>query len=396
MQWLFRRNNAGQPCCWGVELNNNSIVVQYGIVGKTIRQEKYIVTQKDGLKEVQSRINSKLKEGYMFANEIRDDNTVNEFPSLDYLNNYLPHDRSNNNNDVLLAMLAKTYNSNLWKKYSLMLGQWKINGLRCFISAYQDNDIFAFVRLRFQSREGEIWTSLDNLEDYLLSVLPKELLDLMVNEHFVLDGEVYLPGYSINEINHFVKNKSDDKNKLLQFWCYDLAIADMTQEHRFNILDNYLWKHRFIFISKDVHLNNQNRLVYLPYVDITNDNEAIKYRDEFIKNGFEGLILRNPYAEYQFGKRRVGFLTKYKDKTDGRFVIIDIQKEQKRDLPIITCRNDINNETFDTRFSYPHERQKEILDNKEKYIGRNVFITFGERSGITNCPFHIREVYLID
>lgn len=20
MQWLFRRNNAGQPCCWGVEL----------------------------------------------------------------------------------------------------------------------------------------------------------------------------------------------------------------------------------------------------------------------------------------------------------------------------------------------------------------------------------------
>lgn len=244
MQWLFRRNNAGQPCCWGVELNDNSIVVQYGIVGKSIRQEKYIVTQKDGLKEVKSRINEKVKQGYMFANEIRDDNTVNDFPSLDYLNNYLPHDRSNNNNDVLLAMLAKTYNSNLWKKYSLMLGQWKINGLRCFISAYQDNDIFASTRLRFQSREGLIWTTLDSLEDYLLSVLPKELLDLMVIEHFVLDGEVYLPGYSVNEINHFVKDKTDDRNKLLQFWCYDLAIADMTQEHRFDILDNYLNNHR--------------------------------------------------------------------------------------------------------------------------------------------------------
>ena len=396
MQWLFRRNNAGQPCCWGIKLNDNSIVVQYGIVGKTIRQEKYIVTQKDGLKEVQSRINNKLKEGYMFANEIRDDNTINDFPSLDYLNNYLPYDRSNNNNNVLLAMLAKTYNSNLWKKYSIMLGQWKINGLRCFIFAYKDNDIFNSVRLRFQSREGSIWTSLDNLEDYLLSVLPNELLDLMINEHFVLDGEIYLPGYSINEINHFVKDKTDDRNKLLQFWCYDLAIADMTQEHRLDILNRLLYNYKVYFDASDGHINNKRRLVYLSYVEITNDNEAIRYRNEFIKNGFEGLILRNPYVEYQFGKRRVGYLTKYKDKTDGRFVIIDIQKEQKRDLPIITCRNDINNETFETRFSYPHERQKEILDNKEKYIGKSVFIAFGERSGVTNCPFHIREVYLID
>lgn len=396
MQWLFRRNNTGQPYCWGIELREDNIHIQYGIVGKTIRQETYIVAQKSGLREVQSRVNEKLKQGYIFADEIRDDNGNNEFPSLDYLNNYLPYDRSNNNNNVLLPMLAKTYTPNLWNKHTLMLGQWKINGVRCFISAYQDNDIFASVRLRFQSREGEIWTTLSDLEDYLLVVLPDELIKLMINENFILDGEIYLPGYHINEINHIVKDATDSRNKKLQFWCYDLAVADMSQEHRLDILDKYLMKFCIFFNSKDAHLNNTNRLIYLPCVEIGNDYMATHYRDCFINNGFEGLILRNPYTEYQFGKRRVGFLTKYKDKTDGKFVIIDIQKEQKRDLPIITCRNDINNETFETRFSYPHKRQKEILDNKEKYIGRTVFITFGERSGVTNCPFHIKEVYLID
>ena len=101
-------------------------------------------------------------------------------------------------------------------------------------------------------------------------------------------------------------------------------------------------------------------------------------------------------VDYQYGRRRVGYMEKFKAKTDGKFVIVDIQPERKRNLPIITCRNDINDSTFETRFSLPHDKQEYILNHKEDYIGKSVFISYGERSGVEKVPFHIKEVSLIN
>ena len=89
-------------------------------------------------------------------------------------------------------------------------------------------------------------------------------------------------------------------------------------------------------------------------------------------------------------------MQKYKDRTDGKFVIIDIYKENKRDLPIILCRNDINDATFETRITDTFENQKYVLDNKEKFIGKKVFVVFGERSGVEQLPFHITQVYVLN
>lgn len=55
---------------------------------------------------------------------------------FNFLNTYLPKDLSNGNTNLLLPMLAKTYNGNVWKKVSCMYGQYKINGLRCIVTAY--------------------------------------------------------------------------------------------------------------------------------------------------------------------------------------------------------------------------------------------------------------------
>lgn len=58
-------------------------------------------------------------------------------------------------------MLAKVYNDNVFNKISNRLGQFKINGLRCLISAKRnEGDIFTPYKLLFQSREGTYWKSL--------------------------------------------------------------------------------------------------------------------------------------------------------------------------------------------------------------------------------------------
>jgi hypothetical protein len=90
-----------------------------------------------------------------------------------------------------------------------------INGLRCIITAYTQNDMFKPVRFRFQSREGLTWHTLGYLEDYLLATINTNIIDDMINGFAALDGEVYLPGYTVNQINHFVKDTNCVQNKLL-------------------------------------------------------------------------------------------------------------------------------------------------------------------------------------
>lgn len=399
MNKLYRRNNNGMPTVWWASFNSdtNSIAVFYGLVRGNIRKEVYTVTQKDGNKELESRYNEKIKQGYQYLNEIcdmQDRPPVEDENSLElfnFLNTYLPKDLSNGNSNLLLPMLAKTYNGNVWKKVSCMYGQYKINGLRCIVTAYTQNDMFKPIRLRFQSREGIIWNTLENLSDYLLSIIPANIIRDMIDGYVALDGEIYLPGYTINQINHFVKDANCVENKLLQFWCYDIMMEG-NQAHR--NMYRYHIKKPTSFNSIKEHYNNKERLIILHNKYITNDNEAIDARNHFINLGFEGLILRNAKTDYQYGRRRANYMEKFKDAAEGDFIILDIYKEKKRDLPILLCKNDINNEKFETRLSVSHIVQQEVLFDSQSYIGRTVHIEYGERSGVARVPFHIKTVVI--
>ena len=399
MNKLYRRNNNGMPTVWWASFNSdtNSIAVFYGLVRGNIRKEVYTVTQKDGNKELESRYNEKIKQGYQYLNEIcdmQDRPPVEDENSLElfnFLNTYLPKDLSNGNSNLLLPMLAKTYSGNVWKKVSCMYGQYKINGLRCIITAYTQNDMFKPIRLRFQSREGIIWNTLENLSDYLLSIIPANIIRDMIDGYVALDGEIYLPGYTINQINHFVKDANCVENKLLQFWCYDIMMEG-NQAHR--NMYRYHIKKPTSFNSIKEHYNNKERLIILHNKYITNDNEAIDARNHFINLGFEGLILRNAKTDYQYGRRRANYMEKFKDAAEGDFIILDIYKEKKRDLPILLCKNDINNEKFETRLSVSHIVQQIVLSESQSYIGRTVHIEYGERSGIARVPFHIKTVVI--
>lgn len=399
MNKLYRRNNNGVPTVWWAELDSgtNSITVFYGLVRGNIRKEVYAVTQKNGQKELESRYNDKIKQGYTYLNELCDMQGLPPVEDGDndtlfnFLNTYLPKDLSNGNSNLLLPMLAKTYNGNVWKKVSCMYGQYKINGLRCIITAYTQNDMFKPVKLRFQSREGIIWNSLENLSDYLLSVIPTSVIKDMIDGYVALDGEVYLPGYTINQINHFVKDSNCVENKLLQFWCYDIM---MEGDQRRRNYYRHIIKSPTDFNNINDHLNNKERLITLPNTMLTTSNETIETRNHFINLGFEGLILRNPDMDYQYGRRRANYMEKFKDAAEGDFIILDIYKEQKRNLPIILCKNDINDEKFETRLSVPHSMQEYVLFHYRAFIRRTVHIEYGERSGVTRVPFHIKTVVI--
>lgn len=397
---LYRRNNFGQPCVWYAKpFDLNTIEILHGIVGKALTHE-IIRTKRKPQDEVKSRVAAKRKSGYKYLNELKDNVTLPvEGELLNYLNTYLPDDRTTIEG-LLLPMKAKVYdntNNRLFVKSSTYIGQWKINGLRCFISAYVNTgDMFKPIRLKFVSCEGTVWNSLTNLEDYLLSVIDHQLLDKMVDENYILDGELYLPGHTVNEINHFVKDPNCVENRILQYWCYDIAIENMSQHARIDYLKSRQSDFVAWFIDKNAHLASTERFVVLPTFAISNDNLALNARDKFIDLGFEGLIMRNPNAEYQYGKRNLSMI-KYKKSTDGIFIIIDIYPEgiKRNHIPLFLLKNDINDATFEVHVSGSQDYQAFILTNKHLYIGKKMYVEYGERSGVNSVPFHVKETRIL-
>ena len=401
---LYKRNAQGKPLEWSVGVdatNSNGIIISYGLVNKNIRTEK-TTTHRDRQSEINSLIKAKRKEGYKELQDLYDNAPVLDSFSgnlYDYLDNYLP--KFNTHSDgAFIPMLCKTLEDNKPFEKGTYFGQWKINGERCIITASVERNLFELVKLHYRSREGVDWTDkLSYLDDILIPAIPSTLIDLMLEEGVGLDGELYLPGYGINEINSFIKNTEVPQHYKLQYWLYDICIENMSAIERQNLLAKSFYFRTDVIKTKEDHLNNISRLVLLKNEDISDINSAIAVRDNYISLGFEGLVIREKHSEYQFGGRRNNSMLKFKKKEDGLFTIVDIVPEgaKRSNLGKFVLKNDINDAEFECTYNAPHSSQEEILVNKDKYLTGEYLglVEFRERSGQLQVPFHAKLVKLI-
>ena len=395
MTTLYKRNAQGKPIYWQIsqDLNSPTIFVDYGLVGKFGHTEKIKATR-DVNKEIESMVNAKRKEGYKELKDLYDNSPIyirEEGPLREYLNTYLP--KYNTHEDgKFIPMLCKTLQDNKPFEKGSYLGQWKINGERCIITATRSNNLFQTIKLYYRSREGVDWTyKLSYLDEYLLPCIEGDILDMMIEEFVALDGELYLPGYSINEINSFIKNVEVPQHYKLQYWCYDLCIENMSAGNR--AVELYkLHKYLPNIKTKEEHLSNKAPFILLPNEGIFDITGAINARDKYIDLGFEGLVIREESAEYQFGGKRNNSMLKFKKKLDGLFTIVAIN-EDKRGFPIFTLKNDINDETFDATLNATQLEQKRWLYiNPEAYGAVKALVEYRERSGVKEVPFHAKII----
>ena len=391
---LYKRNAKGDPILWQIEKANDEYKVSYGAVCGHIHEE--IINGKlVKANEIESRIKAKRKEGYKELSELKDSGPVeikDNIALINYLYTYLP--KNNTTDDgFTLPMLAKVLKDNKPFDKRRYLGQYKINGVRCIIGAVKVDDLFNPIRLTYRSREGTDWTpKLTWMDEVIKPEIKDDLLDAMLEEGACLDGELYLPGYKVNDINSFVKNEKLPQHYQLQYWCYDIAIDNMSYDARRKFRTENINRICYTFDTYDQHLNNKSKLILLPDVVISDIDDATRFRDKFISLGFEGLIVRDVSSAYQFGARNLAML-KYKRVDDAKFKIVDIVPEGVRTtLCKFVLRNDINDELFECTLNFDHSRQEYILKNKEKFIGKYAFVEYRERSGVKSVPFHAKAI----
>ena len=391
---LYKRNAKGDPILWQIEKANDEYKVSYGAVCGHIHEE-FINGKLVKANEIESRIKAKRKEGYKELSELKDSGPVeikDDIALINYLYTYLP--KNNTTDDgFTLPMLAKVLKDNKPFDKRRYLGQYKINGVRCIIGAIKTNDLFNPIRLTYRSREGTDWTpKLSWMDEVIKPELEDDLLDAMLEEGACLDGELYLPGYKVNDINSFVKNEKLPQHFQLQYWCYDIAIDNMSYGARRKFRTENINRICYTFDTYDQHLNNKSKLILLPDVAICDIDDATRFRDKFISLGFEGLIIRDVSSAYQFGARNLAML-KYKRVDDAKFKIVDVVPEGVRTtLCKFVLRNDINDELFEATGNFDHSRQEYILKHKEDYIGKLATCEYRERSGVKNVPFHCKLI----
>jgi ATP-dependent DNA ligase len=390
---LYKRNAQGKVLEWEIYKKDDKIICNYGLFGKVPHTE-ILNPKRVKANEIESRIKAKRKEGYKEAIELKDNAPMEIAKSslASFLDMYLPKNNTTQDGFVL-PMLAKVLKDNKPFTKADYIGQYKINGLRCIIGAIKSTDMFKPVKLTYHSREGAEWKQLSWMDDVILPYIGTQLLNMMIEEGACLDGELYLPGYQVNDINSFVKNPSLPQHYKLQYWCYDICCENMNNAIRDQIRFSQINRLSYQFDTINSHLNNKSQLVVVPNVVINSIDSATSYRDKFINLGFEGLIVRNVYAEYQFGKRNSAMF-KYKRIDDGKFPIIDIIPEGiRKDLCKLVLKNDINEESFECTLNAPHECQEKILKEKDNYIGLYyAIVEFRERSGVKQVPFHAKAI----
>jgi DNA ligase-1 len=207
--------------------------------------------------------------------------------------------------DILLPMLAHKFKD---RKHDISwpaIVQPKLNGVRCLaekVSATQ---------MRLTSRKHKCYdTTLHHLHAPLLEVME-------VSEIF--DGEVYLHGWTFQQILRRVKKVRPDTD-LLQYWIYDVADDEMPSMHR---NDRYHDAIGEIFPPE----MNTRLLVPLETEMATCEKDVYDYHDRWVSKGYEGVIVRNVNATYKFDHRSAD-LQKYKEFFDSEFKIIGYEAEQ--------------------------------------------------------------------
>lgn len=254
------------------------------------------------------------------------------------------------------------------------MAQPKINGVRATIQV-SGKDI------NLLSKEGKTY-SIPHINDFVNMNLDMLEFD---GEDLILDGELYIHGESLQTISSAVKSTNLDTQRV-KFILFDLAIEGYSNIERWNILKTH--------IKPKLEQSLNCCIELIRTFKVPNDQEVQILTDNFIMQGYEGLILRDLKGEYAFGKRPMT-MTKLKRVLDEEFIIIDVVSQDKDPSKGLFVCNTADGNVFKVNPKGTDQFKQYVLENKEDVIGKQLTCTFYEWTD-AGLPFHVIDNIIRD
>jgi len=258
---------------------------------------------------------------------------------------------------LMLPMLAHPWKD---RKHALTFPldvQPKLDGCRCLFDGE-----------RMWSRQGK---------DFLPDVYNH--LTFRVPDGVVIDGELMLPHdtFTFQQTMSAIK-RAQDVSRNLQYHVYDVYLRDepdATFQRRNEVLRGLLSGRPDLVIPVQTEL-------------VTTEAEMLRWHSEFLQDGYEGTIVRNPSGIYVPGHRSVDLL-KHKDFFDEDFTIVGVGEGTGKFAGVImfTCRTPEGRE-FDCGLVGSLDRRKEMYARRDEFVGKTLVVKFQEKTtdGIPRFP----------
>lgn len=262
---------------------------------------------------------------------------------------------------VLKPMLAKSFKDEAHKiKYPVDV-QPKLDGVRCFAKA-----------------DGSLWSR--GGDPYNVPHITQALQGLLSNP-YVLDGELYIHGESLQNTVSYVKRYRPGSEKL-EFHVYDMASPELC--HSWLVRKAFL--QRWFDSIKDAQADP--RIVEVQTCGAKSHDEVKALHEAYVRKGYEGAIIRLPDYTYEWNHRSSGLL-KLKDFQDAEFTIIGykVGKGKFKNVPIFTCVT-ADGKEFDATPRGTEEQRAELLSIAAASVGKQLTVRYFDLTddGIPHFP----------
>lgn len=243
------------------------------------------------------------------------------------------------------------------KKY---WGSRKIDGLRCLIYLGEDNKLHTSSRgaTNYDSAMCEILTH---------PVLIKLFKD---NPGLIMDGECYKHGYSLQQLNSIARTqKTAVDYSILQFYWYDIVDINSTTTERINKINKLAKDLNLDFNPERQFKEGELRIQLVPHVEVSGWNNIESLHNQYVSEGWEGLVIRLQSSTYGPNKRTNDWI-KVKMYKDDCFKVIGIEGGLRGSEDMVFILTTDDGKTFKAKPFGDREQKQEYWDNfDEKYKG---------------------------
>lgn len=326
--------------------------------GKGIGKARRTVSEQAKL-EYDSRVNKYMDKGYKKLPKSIDLYTKEELDAL------LPEETTDSEGN-LKPMLAKDFHD---VATSVLEKQWwyasrKIDGVRCLMFV-KDGEIHT------SSRGGKNY---DN-STYHITCNPKLKKFMLDNPTLILDGELYVHGYSLQTLSGLARLKKEtDKCDELQYYIYDVVDTNKTFEERLEILDHIKDELQLDFDPNKTFENGDLQIQMVPHIKVEGWVQIKKIHDSYVKEGFEGAVIRRPDKKYGVNKR-TNDMVKVKEYQDGEFKIIGFSEGLRPEDMVFVCVTEDGKE-FEAKPIGPRELKHEYLERMSEIVGKMATVKY--------------------
>ena len=336
--------------------------------GKMTKQPEIIVDRGKATRNIHEQVElqfNALVKGYKDKGYIELENEIDNYSSEELYK--LFGDAPAGTNGVVKPMLAKQ--ADKVTKTDIFNKKWiasrKIDGLRCIIYLGDDD------KLHTSSRGAT------NYDSAMFEILTHPVLIKLFknNKGLMLDGECYHHGYTLQQINSIARTQKVAKDlEVLQFYWYDIvdlnnpfktrlakmkSIASELKEYGSEIN----WEPDRIFKE------NELRIQFVPQVEVSGWDNMMKLHNEYVSEGWEGLVIRDPEKPYK-PNGRTNDMIKIKVYKDDCFKVVGKEAGLRGSEDMVFIMQMPDGRTFKAKpFGDREQKQEYWINFEEKYNG---------------------------